>query len=613
MSVWSTLFMLVTMAAALGFVLRGFDPRPQRLPAAFDSQGLERRQDRFHTPAPMTRRDVLPLLALVLVYGAVAFLNLGNRESPVSWQHFTEKGQQLTLTLLEPCDVSRVQLFTGPDTGEYTLEYSADGVSWSEPALFEQGYADILKWQDGPLPPDPAGIRQLRVTARSGPLRLGELAVRDGTGALAAFSGQSPLTDEQDTVPAEESYLHSSYFDEIYHARTAWEHLENVPPYEITHPPLGKLILALGIRLFGMTPFGWRFSGALFGVLMLPILYVFLKNLFGRTLVAFSVTAVFAFDFMHFTQTRIATIDTYCVFFILLMYYFFYRYYTQPYDAPLRRTLWPLFLSGLCFGLGAASKWTVIFGGGGLALIWCLRQGERLRWGRVHGRRGQVTGYLLPTVLWSCVFFLLVPALIYLLAYIPYGRAAGVKLLSTDYLRVITGNLDYMYSYHAGLEATHPYQSPWWKWVLDVRPILYYLQSYPDGLKSAFGAFGNPLFWWTGLGAMVCMAVKAVRGDKLALFILVGYLSALLPWVFVTRCAFIYHYFPSTVFLALALGRMCSDLCQKSKTGWDWSVPALAGACAALFAVFYPALSGLPVPAAYGSTLLRWFAGSWPF
>ena len=41
--------------------------------------------------------------------------------------------------------------------------------------------------------------------------------------------------------------------------------------------------------------------------------------------------------------------------------------------------------------------------------------------------------------------------------------------------------------------------------------------------------------------------------DRTALFILVGYLAQLLPWVFVTRVVFEYHYFPSSVFLVLAL------------------------------------------------------------
>jgi predicted membrane-bound mannosyltransferase len=78
------------------------------------------------------------------------------------------------------------------------------------------------------------------------------------------------------------------------HARTAYEHIRGIYPYEITHPPLGKLILGLGIRLFGMTPFGWRFMGTLFGVLMLPILYCFLKNLFGKTAVSVCGTLLFA-------------------------------------------------------------------------------------------------------------------------------------------------------------------------------------------------------------------------------------------------------------------------------------------------------------------------------
>ena len=48
--------------------------------------------------------------------------------------------------------------------------------------------------------------------------------------------------------------------------------------------------------MFGMTPFGWRFMGVLFGVLMLPLLYLFVKNLFGKTVVAACGTALLAAD-----------------------------------------------------------------------------------------------------------------------------------------------------------------------------------------------------------------------------------------------------------------------------------------------------------------------------
>ena len=60
--------------------------------------------------------------------------------------------------------------------------------------------------------------------------------------------------------------MNSTYFDEIYHARTAYEHIHGIRPYENTHPPLGKILIGIRIRLFGMTPFGWRFIGTLLGV-----------------------------------------------------------------------------------------------------------------------------------------------------------------------------------------------------------------------------------------------------------------------------------------------------------------------------------------------------------
>ena len=41
------------------------------------------------------------------------------------------------------------------------------------------------------------------------------------------------------------------YFDEVYHARTAFELLAQRDPYEWTHPHLAKELMALGILAFG--------------------------------------------------------------------------------------------------------------------------------------------------------------------------------------------------------------------------------------------------------------------------------------------------------------------------------------------------------------------------
>ena len=613
MTVSVFVFTVLTVLGALLIIVRTFDGNPERLEPGRDADGLEQPLRRFHRPSKLTRRDALPLAAVTVLCALLAFLDLGSVRNPVSWHTFAQSGDSVVLTLRQEAEPAGVRWFSGATVGAWRLEWSADGVSWSGGEQMEQAYTDVLKWHDY-TPEEPFGrVRFLRVTALRADLTLGEIAVTDAAGAHIPFtSGAEALGDEQDLVPAEADWRNGSYFDEIYHARTAWEHLTARQPYEITHPPLGKVIIGFGIRIFGMTPFGWRFSGSLFGLLLVPLLYVLLKLMLGSTAVSLCVSLVYTFDFLRFSQSRIATIDTYGVFFTLLMYFFFYLYYTQPWDAPLRRTLLPLGLSGLSFALGVASKWTCVFGGGGLAVLWCLRQGERLRRG---GLREELTGYFLPTVAWSCVFFLGFPLLAYWASYAPYARAAGVSMGSTDYLKLILDNVRYMYNYHSGLDATHPYASPWWKWVLDLRPILYYLHYFDEGyrLRSAIGAGGNPLFWWTGLGAMVCMGVKGVRGDRMAWFILAGWLSTLLPWVLVERCAFIYHYFPCTLFLALAIGRCLRDCARRSPGGRDKTAWFLAAGCAVLFAVFYPALSGLPYTSGYSAHLLNWFGGSWPF
>ena len=65
---------------------------------------------------------------------------------------------------------------------------------------------------------------------------------------------------------------------------------------------------------------------ALFGVLMVPLMYLLGKQLFKRSSLAFLGAFLLAVDCMHFTQSRLATVDVFAVFFIMLMYLFMFRY-----------------------------------------------------------------------------------------------------------------------------------------------------------------------------------------------------------------------------------------------------------------------------------------------
>jgi dolichyl-phosphate-mannose-protein mannosyltransferase len=272
-----------------------------------------------------------------------------------------------------------------------------------------------------------------------------------------------------------------------------------------------------------------------------------------------------------------------------------------------KKALLCLALSGVSFGLGAASKWTSIYAGGGLAVIWAAY------W--ITNYKKGIKAFI-KNVLFCLVFFVCIPALIYYVSYTPYGTASGLHGLSMyfskEYLDIVISNQEFMFSYHSNLVAEHPYSSEWYKWIFDIRPILYYLDYFDDGTRSSFGAFVNPLLCWAGLISLFVLIYTSIfRRDKTATFILVGYLAQLLPWILVKRLTFEYHYFPCTVFLLLSLG-YSFKLIRTGNRRWRLYLGGFAALSAALYILFYPALSGLVVDNATASKLLDWLP-TWPF
>lgn len=571
------------------------------------------------------RKDSVLVLALTVLYAVVAFLGLGDLTAPQRFCKFKASGSYAQIELAQETDITNIQYYTGLHSAKYYIKFSSDGVSWTDAGTMSQEYNDLFKWKLAELHPDAPKTRYIQIVA-NGKAELGEIALFDNGGRISAETlvydpGTGRLLDEQSLVPPTASYMNSTYFDEIYHARTAYENIENVYPYEVSHPPLGKLIIAGGIRLLGMTPFGWRFSGTLFGVLMVPILYVFLRLLFGSTALAFCGSAVFAFDFMHFVQTRIATIDTYAVFFTLLMYLFMYRFISADPDDPLKpaggRQAADLFLSGLFFGLGAASKWTCVYAGGGLAVLWLLYWLRRGRGLILAGHGKRLVRELAVNIPLCIAFFIVVPAVVYYVSYWPYGTASGLSgpamLFKKEYFDLVLDNQKFMFDYHVDVKFEHPYSSRWFQWIADVRPILYYLEYPAAGYRQTIGAFVSPLLCWLGLLSVLTAGYYGVfKKDGRALFIFIGWLAQLLPWLFITRLTFEYHYFPSVVFLVLAVCWLYDARRRQFERFWRGSLLAFTGLSLGLFVAFYPVLSGALVSDFYTNNFLGWLP-SWPF
>lgn len=531
-----------------------------------------------------SKTDFLIIIALIVVFLVVELIGLGNTTSPESFSDFSQ-----TVAMIEfdtPCSPDYMMVFSGIRTGTYYFEFSDDGENYIQIAQHNQNYGEVLRWSKVSCTNN-INVKYARIFASENPF-LGEVVFFDKYGNRLSYSCNIPeICDEQDKVVDEYSFMNSTYFDEIYHARTALENIYGIWPYEISHPPLGKLIIALGITIFGMTPFGWRFSGAFFGVMMIPLIYIFVKRLFKNRAIALCSAIIFATDFMRYVQTRIATIDTYAVFFIILMYYFMYLFISTDKRSYLA---W----SGVFFGIGAACKWTCIYAGCGLAIIWLI---YHLRY----------RDKFLKDIPFSVLFFILIPISIYYLSYIPYGKALNYTLLfSKDYAKMVWSNQEFMFSYHSKLVAEHPYSSKWYQWILNLRPILYYLKYYDNGTRSSFGAFMNPVLCLGGLAALILVLYDAItKREKIAIFIVIGYLSQLLPWVFITRLTFEYHYFPSGIFLTLSLAYIFNKL--KDDKTFMVIVTALS---VGMFIYFYPVLSGFPVDS---STKMYHWLKSWPF
>lgn len=343
----------------------------------------------------MTLRDYCVLFVLLAVYSLVAFLNLGAVNSPHTvWT--STPGNYAIVDLDGVQDVTELRFYGSIAEGvlaiydDTAIKGGAFRPSEIAPVThFTQENGDMYKWKELPLE---TRTQCLVLYVESGTISLNEVAVLSGDALLPATvyqpkDGSQKLLDEQDAVPLDHTYLDDMYFDEIYHARTAYEIVQNdnlvmqagreaaawdgYSIYEWTHPTLGKLLIAVGIRMFGMTPFGWRFSGTFFGVLILAVLYVFAKRIFRRTDYALVTAGLFAVDCMHFAQTRIATIDTYALFFTLLMFLFMGDYITEDFEKrPYWKKLALLGLSGAMFGLGVSSKWTCLYSGAGLAVLY---------------------------------------------------------------------------------------------------------------------------------------------------------------------------------------------------------------------------------------------------
>jgi dolichyl-phosphate-mannose-protein mannosyltransferase len=614
----------------------------------------------------ITKKDLITIVLLSIVFFGIAAWNVGSIQYPTtSWENTQQESFYVNLGSKQ--FVQNVYFWVKSGNASVSV-YSGEPGNWSYQGQFKDGLqprgTDYSVYQSlavnvntqflefnvtavnydslpmfsnwgitNPSDKPPTPFIQVSEIGLEG-LAYKQIEIVAITGENTTDATLNRLVDEQPKLEIPPNYMSKMYFDEVYFARSAENYVNHQIPNERTHPPLGKLIQATGVAVFGETPFGWRVMGVVFATLMVPLMYLLGKKLFGTWIGGFSAAFLFSFDFMHFTMARIGTVDTYVVFFSLLSQLFFLVYFMNVVRDGWKTSVLPLFLAVVFFALGVSTKWFTIYTAAGLfALLVLVRLKDLAKLKKSLSYR-YAAFFEQPALL--LLAFIGVAVLIYFLTYIP-------DMIAGSSFPTIINLQNAMLAFHSG-SVVDSASAPWWSWPFMFRfdgvtvprwfDISYGL---PNNTVSTITVLGNPVVWWVGFALMLVLTEKAIHGRELAanlwsriskssvgqrvsirgkgwdltaIYIVVVFFFSWLPYVFIGRATYIYHFYLSVPLLCLAITYFINKYWSTRK-GKIAAIAIFAGAVA-LFVLFYPVISGAPVTTAYVHSYLKWFP-SWYF
>lgn len=534
----------------------------------------------------LTARDFFCMAAFTLIFGICIFYRLGSLHTPETFETIKvgEVGEnEIVLQFDGEQPISGISVYLGYK-GKREISFSVYDRSTDTWEIVKSRYSveSAFCWNDVEID---RTVSSLGMVLMEDKAQIMEIVCLNDAGepVLPANAADYPqLFDEQELFIREPTYYDETMFDEVYHGRTAYEFLHGLSIYENTHPPLGKSIISIGIALFGMNPFGWRFMCALFGTLLIPLMYLFARKIFCRTDIACLSAVLLGTAFMNTTLSRIATIDILVAFFSMLMFFGMYGYIQAlSENKPMwQQRLW-LLSGGISMGLAVAIKWTGVYAAAGIAVLffWFLLE-------YIGGIKGikEHRSFLVKTGLWCVLCFIVIPFGIYTLSYLPFVKAYPDKGLFGHMI----ANAALMLSYHSSCVFDHPYSSEWYQWLYGSKPLADSRVYFADGTVSVVMTFLNPLLAVGGLIALLHQFYLWKRKHcRRALFLIIAYASMLLPWLFVHRTVFVYQYFISSLILVLMIGNSVSVSRHRKR-----NILVLSGISIALYVLYYPVLTG---------------------
>jgi dolichyl-phosphate-mannose-protein mannosyltransferase len=371
----------------------------------------------------------------------------------------------------------------------------------------------------------------------------------------------------------------------------------------VAHPPLGKMMMAVGQWTFGLTPFGWRFTVAVIGTVSILMTGRIARRMTGSSMLGCVAALLLALDGLEIVLSRTAILDIILMFWVLAAFGLLVIDRDQvrkrlrtaaehegpyPEDGPQLGIRWLRVGAGLCLGAACATKWTGIwylFAFAGLALAWDL--GAR----RAAGFSRWLPAGLRRDAWWQPLWFGLAPLVVYVASW------SGWFFNSGGYDRdwapqhgnhtPIWSTIDSWWQYNhwmlqfgLGLTTNQAYKSNPVGWMVLARPISFYWATpkcnVSGGCASEVLAIGTPLIWWGGaLALLFCLTwwiigligdlifKRAPKRDWRAGAVLLGVAAGWLPWVWFAwhdnRTEFYYYAVAYVPFLVIAIA-LCLGL-----------------------------------------------------
>jgi dolichyl-phosphate-mannose--protein O-mannosyl transferase len=225
-------------------------------------------------------------------------------------------------------------------------------------------------------------------------------------------------------------------FDEVYYVDGARDllangvELINGKPEFVVHPPIGKWMIAIGIKLFGDNPTGWRISAAIFGVTSIYLIFLVARKLFKSDFLALLSAALASIDGLHLVMSRTALLDIFLMTFLLGA---FTALIYQKY-----------FLMALMLGLGVGTKWSALYFVIAIAIYLLIKE-----------RRALIS------------YVTIIPG-VYLISWSGWFLSSNGwdRNSSSNSLLSLFNYHKEILDFHTGLETDHPYEASPWSWLI---------------------------------------------------------------------------------------------------------------------------------------------------